>query len=192
MTRRLVPLEEAYFVWLSSHVVGIEGGRLGGYAMLLRVLHHTPFRYVVANDENRAMDGAYLREDFTEAHVEYKPDAEWMNLECSYLEMLVALCKIADFESDPGAVPDGVSGWFWIIMGNLGLDIYADALFGDDNAEALEEGIADVLWTVTERQYERNGRGGMFPMRRQRRDQRRLEIWEQLSAYLLENRYLIL
>ena len=62
---------------------------------LLRILHKTEFVYYVPNDENRAMDGVYLREDFLSATPEYYATPDWMEMECSMLEMLIALAQRA-------------------------------------------------------------------------------------------------
>jgi hypothetical protein len=40
-----------------------------------------------------------------------------------------------------------------------------------------------VIW----RTYDRRGHGGLFPLQRSNRDQRRVEIWYQLSEYLLQD-----
>ena len=38
-----------------------------------------------------------------------------------------------------------------------------------------------------ERRYKRSGEGGLFPLKNAAKDQRKVEIWYQLSSYLLEN-----
>ena len=190
MTRRQPPLEEAYFTWLCSFVASVSNrDRRHSYVKLLRILHKTEFVYYVPNDENRAMDGVYLREDFLSATPEYHATPDWMEMECSMLEMLIALAQRADFETDPGVVRDGVQGWFWIMLTNLGIDRYTDAAFMEGAADFIEEDISKHLHAVNYREYQRNGEGGLFPLRYARKDQRRVEIWHQLSAYLLENRY---
>lgn len=190
MTRRQPPLEEAYFTWLCSFVTSVSNrDRRHSYVKLLRILHKTEFVHYVPNDENRAMDGVYLREDFLSATPEYYATPDWMEMECSMLEMLIALAQRADFETDPGVVRDGVQGWFWIMLTNLGVHGYTDAAFMEGIADFVEEDISKHLHVVNYREYQRNGEGGLFPLRYARKDQRKVEIWHQLSAYLLENRY---
>ena len=190
MSRWHPPLEEAYFTWLCSFVGSVlSRDRRHTHVKLLRILHKTPFVYFVPNDENRAMDGCYLREEFLAGSPEYAADVDWMTLECSFLEMLIALAHVADFETDPGVVPDGVKGWFWIFLENLKVHDYTDAAFLDGDAAFIEEDISNILNTVNMRTYSRNGEGGLFPLNHARKDQRKNEIWHQLSAYLLENRY---
>lgn len=190
MTRPRTPLEEAYFTWLCSFVASVTSrDKRHTHVRLLRKLHQTPFVYFVPNDENRAMDGLYLREDFLADSDEYVADVDWMAMECSFLEMLIALAQRADFETDPGVVPDGIKGWFWIILANIGVQKYTDAAFMDGDANFIEEDIENILSVVNNRLYNRSGEGGLFPLSYARKDQRKIEIWHQLSAYLLENRY---
>ena len=190
MSRRVPPLEDAYFTWLYSHVEPI---RLDSPAVrhvkLFHILHATPFVDLIPNDENRAADGIDLRVVFLEDDDAYSASADWMSLECSMLEMFIALCNRAYFETDHSADPGGVRGWFWIIMTNLGLAKFTDeefAVLGDDTAA---EAIRHILRVMNHRLYSSSGYGGAFPLLKPRRDQRKIELWYQLAAYLIENRY---
>jgi hypothetical protein len=65
------------------------------------------------------------------------------------------------------------------LLENIGLDSFTDNRY--------EEGYVDeVVQRVVFRKYARNGHGGLFPLRHADEDQRDIEIWYQLSAYLLE------
>ena len=190
MSRRVPPLEDAYFTWLCSHVEPI---RLDSPAVrhvkLFHILHATPFVDLIPNDENRAADGIDLRVVFLEDDDVYSASADWMSLECSMLEMFIALCNRAYFETDHSADPGGVRGWFWIIMTNLGLAKFTDeefAVLGDDTAA---EAVRHILHIMNHRLYSSSGYGGAFPLLKPRRDLRKIELWYQLAAYLIENRY---
>lgn len=131
------------------------------------------------------MDGLDLRYEFLSQHPPLRADRDWLELDCSMLEMLIALAIRADFETDTGAIAGGVEGWFWKFMDNVRLSQYIDALI---NAKSL--GVIDrTLETINNRTYKPNGRGGLFPLRKPQKDQREVELWYQLSAYLLENNY---
>ena len=52
--------------------------------------------------------------------------------------------------------------------------------------EAVTTDAEEVLDAVIFRNYEYDGRGGLFPLRYPDRDQRDEELWSQLNAYLLE------
>lgn len=103
-----------------------------------------------------------------------------MGLGCSMLEMLIALCHRISFESDRTA-----GDWFWKLMQNLELRDYTDNKFN----RQTEEHIDECLDRVINRTYEPTGRGGLFPLAAAMQDQRNVEIWYQMSAYLLENEH---
>ena len=153
--------------------------------MLVQQLYKTKFVYFVGNDIDRAYDGIELREEFLDIHEEYAWDPDWISLECSVLEMLVALARVADFETDAGAMRGGVMGWFWTFLDNVKLKGLTDSVWGP---RVLED-VTQILQQVNNREYDANGCGGYFPLRNSKEDQRYVELWYQLSAYLLENNY---
>lgn len=134
------------------------------------------FVWFVPNDDNRAEDGRYLRCEFIEDQglEEADVDPDWLGMGCSFLEMLVGLSRRLSFLGD-GEARD----WFWHLVNNLGLRYNDRRRFPD---EVVEEVLDNVIW----RTYEPNGDGGLFPLRRPDRDQRDVELWYQLNAYLLE------
>jgi hypothetical protein len=91
------------------------------------------------------------------------------------LEMLVGLSRRLSFECE-GESRD----WFWHLMENLGLRYY------NDRSTYSKEHIDGILDRVIWRTYNPDGEGGLFPLRNSEQDQRGIEIWYQLSAYILE------
>ena len=65
-------------------------------------------------------------------------------------------------------------------MKNLGLNHCSD------KRRLTYEEVNDVLDRVIWRTYRWDGHGGLFPLNEPEKDQREVEIWYQLSAYLLE------
>jgi hypothetical protein len=57
----------------------------------------------------------------------------------------------------------------------------------NDRRSYREDTIQDVLDTIIFRTYKYDGRGGLFPLREGKEDQRRVELWYQMCAYILEN-----
>lgn len=171
-----VPLDELYFVWLYERVADPEHDLT--YWKLFRVLHSTEFAWVVPNDENRIKDGKRLREKFLDdRHIRLRrSDRDWIELGCSMLELMVGLAQRLEFEADGG----GAHFWFWVLMENIGLSEF------DDSCELPEDYISEVLERVIQRYYEPDGHGGFFPLEHPREDQRDVELWSQLSAYVLE------
>lgn len=171
------PLDELYLEWLYSQVAGIdESSRFRTYWSLFRKLYTTEFIWFVANDDNRVEDGKDLRKEFEQDHIQGQIDQSWMELGCSFLEMMIALSRRLEFET--GRPSDE---WFWHILGNLGLSGINDAI------RFPEEDIEDILNVVIWRTYDIDGNGGMFPLRRGRKDLRKAELWYQANAYILEN-----
>lgn len=171
------PLDELYLTWLYGHIADPDIPRSGRtYWNLANCLFKKEFVWFVPNDDNRSEDGRYLRSEFLEDQGwdEQDVDPDWMAIGCSMLEMLVAISRRLSFlgEGEP-------RDWFWIVMNNLGLRYNDRRTFPQDT---VEEVLDHVIW----RTYEPNGRGGLFPLEHPDRDQRDVELWYQLNAYLLE------
>lgn len=171
-----------YSQWLQGLVSGDE--RLGRrYAKLLKTLAAKEFTYFIPNDDNRAGDGIKLRTVFLNAlpHIPRdKIEISVLSGNCSILEMMVALAIRFDESLISGDSDTKMAEFFWEFVHNLGLGVYPDDAF---NSERVE----DILETLLARKYGRNGKGGMFPLRRPRKDARTTELWYQMMAYLDEN-----
>lgn len=165
-------LEGEYFDWLVSHVASTSNPNPSrSYYQLLEQMHRKRFIWFIPNDDNRVEDGRELRYEFMNGPSE---DDEC----CSFLEMLIALSRRVCFESSYGTSMD----WFWHLAENLDLRKYNDEALMD--LEPLE--IRYILDKVVDREYEKSGLGGLFPLDRPERDQRKVELWYQMSSYLLE------
>jgi hypothetical protein len=101
-----------------------------------------------------------------------------MGLGCSMLELLIALSRRLSFEAE-GEPRD----WFWHMLENLDLEQFNDQEYNDLYAKGIDKLLDQVIW----RTYFPDGSGGIFPLREPKEDQRDVEIWYQLSAYLLEH-----
>lgn len=173
------PLDELYSIWLTSQVSNVRlKNPSRTYWSVMRQLHTKPFVWFVPNDDNREHDGLYLRDEFSAFHTEIQIDRYWYDLECSMLEMLIGLSRRLSFESD-GEPRE----WFWCMLENIGLTTWcADKHYNREIAERIDETLERVIW----RTYSPNGCGGLFPLQRADRDQRQVELWYQLNAYLME------
>ena len=169
------PLDDLYFNWLVSKVVRTDvSSPSNTYDVLLRTMHSTEFAWLIQGDDNRAADGKDLRTDFLlVAEIPDNPD--WRNYPCSFLEMLIALCKRAEYDTDIS-----VDAWFWRIVDNLGMAECNDA--SRVSPDEIQPFLDDVIF----RQYEPDGQGGMFPMHNPPEDQRNVEIWYQFCEYLVD------
>ena len=178
-------LDDNYLAWLYGLVSSVQNTNpSNNHWKLLRVLYSTAFSGYVPNDDNRSADGKDLRFEFlqTTGYPLYDPYGDWFDLDCSMLEMILALARRAAFEDESLGSP---VEWFWRMIHNLELDGYTDDIF----EIAIQEEVEEVLDRVNRRTYMRNGSGGLFPLQNAQEDQRIIELWTQMSAYLLEGTY---
>ena len=178
-------LDDAYLTWLYGLVSSVQNTNpSNNHWKLLRVLYSTAFSGYVPNDDNRSADGKDLRIEFLQqtGYPLYDPYGTWFDLDCSMLEMILALARRAAFEDESLGSPDE---WFWRMINNLELDGYTDDIF----EIAIQEEVEEVLDRVNTRKYQRDGSGGLFPLHQAKEDQRTVELWTQMSAYLLEGKY---
>lgn len=165
------PIEAAYFNWLRAKVLDATDRN---YDELLRILYTTEFVWVVERDSNRAEDGVELRDYFgNETQWDLSPYRGWYEEPCSLLEFFIALADRASFQT-------GISirEWFWIFMTNLGLDEYRRISRSD------KPDIEEILQRFMLREYDHNGRGGIFPVSTSPNDQREVENWYQFCEYV--------
>ncbi|MCA1800668.1 MAG: hypothetical protein LC687_02075 [Actinobacteria bacterium] len=171
-------LDERYFDWLYGQVCSVRAKNPAStYRNLLHILYTKEFVWLVPNDDNRIEDGKDLRYEFLEyegIRVNQR-DKLWIELGCSMLELLIALSRRLDFETGKSA-----KDWFWELLENLDLKRL------NDRARISHARVDDILNRVIWRTYEYNGGGGLFPLVRPERDQRHVELWYQLNAYILE------
>ena len=145
-------------------------------------LHNIEFIYYVPNDDNRAEEGLALRERIFE---EYGLNDQYAWGPCSVLEMMIALSeRMEALLSNPQL---DIPTLFWEMMSNLNLRIDTLGMHRDQNQRnsIIEEAISNLI----NRTYNRNGFGGLFPLYNSKKDQRKIEIWYQMHAYLMENYY---
>lgn len=163
------PIEGDYFNWLRAKVLP---NNTRNYDGLLRILYTTEFVWVIPSDSNRSEDGLELREYFLN-ETGWGYDPIWFNEPCSLLEFFIALADRASFQTDIS-----VRDWFWTFMTNLGLDEYRQV--SDSDKPVIE----DILHRFMLREYDHNGRGGIFPLSTSPSDQREVEYWYQFCEYV--------
>ena len=74
---------------------------------------------------------------------------------------------------------DRTSVWFWKMIENLGLSGMYDPYF-----DALQAG--HIMYIFMNRQYEKDGTGGLFKIHDDAKDMREIDIWYQMHFYLDE------
>ena len=167
-------VESQYFNWLLDRV-GAEK-----HNSLCLQLYETDFNWFVPNDDNRAEDGKMLRREFLD-ELNINTYQHWIDKRCTMLELILGISLRLSYDTDYD-----VDIWFWEILQNLNLTQYKDDYYD----RSVDRHVGNVLAKVNDRTYTRKGFGGLFPLNKTNEDQRKVEIWYQMSAYLLENNHI--
>lgn len=172
-------INDEYFDWLCDLVDIQRFSKHLTYRKLLMHLHNIEFVWTVSMDENRADDGIQLRRKFGLARNDLSLQ-RYLNGPCSVLEMMIALAiRCEDTIMDDALLGNRRGQWFWGMIHNLGLSPMTDPRFD-------RRFVDDIVARLLNREYEPNGKGGLFTVRNYDRDMRTVEIWCQLSWYLDE------
>lgn len=170
-------LNNEYFNWMCNIVCADRFPNDISYKKLLMYLHGTRFRYSIKRDSDRADDGVSLRYRFALRNG-YDDVHYYITEPCSVLEMILALAiRCEENIMDDTSFGDRTGQWFWGMINNLGLGAMTDDHF---DKRYVEETIERFL----DREYEPNGKGGLFTVKNCDRDLRNVEIWFQLCYYL--------
>ena len=160
----------AYREWLRGLVIGPAPTYHN--PELFDIAWDTNYIPTVPNDQNRCQDAIDLRPRYVNETSNSLPAMG----ECTMLEFLIGLSIRLNDASYTPQRPDQIGSWFWALLDNLGI---------------IEEnyiGMTRSFEKINTRGYDHDGFGGLFPLRRSREDQRNVEIWYQMQAYLMENR----
>lgn len=169
--------EGAYLQWLYDQVN--RRGKDPHYRDLIELLHNVDFYGLIPNDDNRAIDGVKLRECFEmETGISIE---NIMDKNCTILEMLIALAERMDYILYDPELGNRTSKWFWLFISNLELVVLSKY---EEDYERKKRLNNSILKRLLDRTYAFNGRGGLFPLNRPREDQRKVEIWYQMMAYM--------
>lgn len=171
-------VDEDYFLWLCQLVEAKDT-----YFGVLREMYDQEFTdrtaKFVPHDQNRVSDAVKLRDRFVEESM-YDDYTGVFNNACSCLEVLIALSYRME-DKWPFKIH---ADYFWEMMDNMGLSEYSDEAYYTPMGQ---DQVYHILRNWRMREYELDGKGGPFPLDRPEGDQRRREIWYQMSAYLIEN-----
>lgn len=171
--------ERQYLDWLYGQIASSRDWvRARSYRRLAEQMQGTIFVAVVSYDENRISDAKELRYEFLAEREDVQGDLEWMRSSCTMLELFMILSRRLSFETD-----DDLKIWFWHLIEMLNLERFNDRVYDEQAQEIISDALDRVIW----RTYEPSGHGGLFPLNRPGPDQRNVELWYQLNAYLQEN-----
>lgn len=160
-----------------------QGGTPGLlYSHLLKSLFDKEFTCFVPNDDNRIEDGLELRQHWYRSGIDFMSNQ--LSKPCSVLEVIIGLAiRMEDILYEPD-LPNRTNKWFWMMIRNLSLNVFDDQVYLVDPSGSSES-VDYILQTLLDRTYDQNGIGGLFPLANHfRGDQRKVEIWYQMQAYL--------
>ena len=177
-------IRDEYFDWLFEIVHDDKFAEPYSFIKLLSHLHNIEFKPSRRHldDLNRAEAGCDLRYRF--AWVEGYADVSDEILDilegpCSMLEMMVALAIKCEETMDDAAIGDRTGQWFWSMIVSLGLGSMNDMRFDVDKVD-------QVIDRFLKHEYEPNGKGGLFTLKKTSIDLRNVSIWRQMCWYLDE------
>lgn len=173
-------LNNKYFEWMYQLVCNDRYSKRLSYRKLLFHLHSIEFKYTIGLDGNRYEDGVDLRYRFGYKNSYEDPMiATYLDdRPCSVLEMLIALAiRCEEHIMDDPREGDRMGQWFWNMIVNLGIGSMNDAKFD-------EAYVNSVITKFMNREYKRNGEGGLFTVEHCKYDLRSIEIWYQMCWYL--------
>lgn len=178
----LNPDEEEYLDWIIQKVGG--GLCLNPYTTyhkLFRLLYMLEFRYIIPRDNDRYSDGINLRYRFT---IDNKvSNMDRLEKPCSVLEMIAALAiRLEENILDNPAYGDRTSQWFWEMLWTMEISSKNDMIFD-------EKEVISKVERFINREYQRNGKGGLFLVRHTDVDMRKLDIWSQAMEHINEMFY---
>lgn len=159
------------------------------YRIVMMELYRKEFYSLVDHDENREADALEQR-DFIGGEITGP---------ARLLEVMVGLA--ARMDSILGSTDgdrESIKNSFWEIFVNLGLEEFTDCRFCNG---WMPCDFSQICEKLLKREYEKNGKGGFFPLiceknhklvnseetKIHKLDQRKVEIWYQMQAYLAEN-----
>lgn len=181
----MVDIRDLYFKYLCS-LIAIPKKK---FSKLLAKLYDKPFKWYIPHDDNRIADAVIMREDYIHDVLHNEElGIKLREYDVSMLELMISLAYRCESMAIDQEKP--MKEWFWILVNNLALYEYWDSNYKKLGGDTEVDRILDV---VIERTYARNGRGGLFPLTPTSEnieiDQRKEELWYQMSAYLIENYY---
>ena len=177
--------KKAYLEWLMDQMQ-IDRDGPEGYEKLCGVLMDIPFSWSIAMDSNRADEGRQLRGEWmgdSGDTLKLRGVPDWT---CTMMELLCVMARKLQYETLLSDYEAGIRKWFMELLSNIGLDEYINEAFDEDYDQFDAETRATVD-AVIFRQYGWDGEGGLFPLMYPQRDQRRIELTDQMNDYLEEN-----
>ena len=162
-----------YIHWVLKDRLGLTEKECKQNLCLVSALAQVEFVWRHPMDENRAIDGLELRDDFEYETDEFLDKSSGLPAQCSMFEMLAALAIRCENQLMRNSlIGDRTSKWFFEFLNNLGV---------------LDCNERDVNKIVDACNMFMDGKKDLFPLKKKGIKQTNEQIWKQLMAYLNEN-----
>lgn len=159
-----------YVHWVLKEKLGLSDREVRKNLDMVLVLASVEFVWRHPMDENRAIDGLELRDDFEYETGDYLDKSSDLPAQCSMFEMLAALAIRCENQlMRDSMVGDRTSKWFFEFLDNLGVT--------DCDIRDIKDICEEFM----------SGDVEMFPLKKRGIKQKNEQIWKQLMAYLNEN-----
>lgn len=169
---------KSYISWLRSQLDFIDSPNT--YNELFAALLSHRYTWILPMDSNRAQDGKEVRERFYNS-ISYLEYPKWVKDEpCSFLEFLAAITFRMNYICS-GYNEDKTKEIFWLLLSNLGINELSDANWERMDGSRM---VAEAVERVCKRKIDINGEGGLFPLQAPKQNQREVEVWYQMQAYI--------
>lgn len=173
--------DHEYYMWL-RHLVTKPPMKDFVHNKLLKILYEREYIPDNSYDNNRMVDGLYMREKYarqtTKTDEEYGKKMQYIDASfgrdpCSMLEMMIALA----YRHDKKYAEDlDTFGLFWFMIESMGLSSETDIAIN-------EKRVNKVIDNFLDRRYSPDGRGSLFYVPSTKKDMRELEIWYQAQEF---------
>lgn len=150
------------------------------YIPLLDLLYSIPFTITMEMDENRVSDGEFLRKRWLQDEDLYGYLSEFDDEKVTVLEVLIGIAERYEYQVGNIMEGDLTSERFWELLHNLDIEKYSA-----DNYKPLN--IKEKVRNWMARKYKKDGSGSIFPVKSYKKDMKSLQIWDQMSIYIMEN-----
>lgn len=175
-----------YYQWLCEEMeIDPENSKIESVCAMMMV---TPFVAELEEDKNLVESALYSRRNFVRNRsMNDKRNFYRAMGDCSVLEIMAVIVRKMSYMLLGNALASSRQGaLFFELIDNLGLGWINDDAFGSD-PDSCSEYIEDVLSQFVGRNYAENGEdGGLFPLENPPDDMRKMGLFQQLDAYLIE------
>ena len=154
------------------------------YERILYVLDSTPFIWSIERDANRANMGLELKDDwFTSlSSIKEREDVYLSGFSLTVASVFDVIYSLARSIDEILYDPNGNNTLKY--LEELILNLYKSYDMDIFDADITDDSLQIPIFRFIDREYKYNGVGGLFPLDNPVDDQRDVELWYQMQAYI--------